>query len=151
MSRVKLHIPKPLPFTTRIPVRIQDINYGGHLGHDALISILQEARVQFLQTLHCTELDACGTGLIMGYLSVVYLAEGHYGDQLEIGIGVSEMQGVSFELCYAISAIRSGSRCPLAEAITGMVSFDYARRKVQALPEALKIKLEPYRVTGSHG
>lgn len=149
MSRIKLYVPANLPYVTEIPVRIQDINYGGHLGHDALISILQEARLQFLQTLGCTELDACGTGLIMGYLSVVYLQEGHYGDLLRIGMGVREMQRVTVEFCYAVSAIRSGQSVPLAEAITGMVCFDYANRKVQAVPAELKDKLSPYRVMSS--
>jgi len=146
MSRIKLHIPADLPFYTEIPVRIQDINYGGHLGHDALVSILQEARLHFLQKLDCSELDACGTGLIMGYLSVVYLQEGHYGDQLRIGVGVSEIQRSTVELCYAVAVTRSGNNVPLAEAITGLVCFDYARRKVQAVPSTLRDKLQPYLI-----
>ena len=31
------------PITTRLTVRIGDINYGGHLGHDRLITLLHQA------------------------------------------------------------------------------------------------------------
>jgi acyl-CoA thioester hydrolase len=49
MPRVKL---KPLdhyPFSTDITVRTTDLNYGGHLGNDRLLSLIHEARVAFLK------------------------------------------------------------------------------------------------------
>ena len=48
MPRIKLELPEKLVFSTEIPVRITDINYGGHLGNDSILSIVQEARVRFL-------------------------------------------------------------------------------------------------------
>ena len=47
MARVKLQLPVTFSFQTNIPIRIGDINYGGHMGHDAVLPIIQEARVQF--------------------------------------------------------------------------------------------------------
>ena len=49
MARVKLQLPANFLFSTEIPIRISDINYGGHLGNDAVLSIVHEARIQFLQ------------------------------------------------------------------------------------------------------
>ena len=49
MPRVKVALPATFPFRTEIPVRITDLNYGGHLGNDALLGLLHEARVHFLR------------------------------------------------------------------------------------------------------
>ena len=48
MARVKLEIPELLPFATELEVRVGDVNYGGHLGNDALLGLLHEARIRFL-------------------------------------------------------------------------------------------------------
>ncbi len=44
-------------FSATLEVRISDINYGNHLGHDSLVSLLHEARVRFLRHLGYTELN----------------------------------------------------------------------------------------------
>lgn len=74
MARIKLTLPGKLLHSTQIPVRITDINYGNHLGNDALVSIIHEARMQFLQANHFSELNAGGTSLIMSDLAVEYLS-----------------------------------------------------------------------------
>ncbi len=38
MARVRLDLPDKFLFTTEIPLRVSDINYGGHLGNDAVLS-----------------------------------------------------------------------------------------------------------------
>ncbi|MCP3966914.1 MAG: thioesterase [Lentisphaerae bacterium] len=59
MPKLKL---KPLDnyvFNLTMPVRINDINYGRHLGNDSFISIIHEARFRFIQSLgYKDELDA---------------------------------------------------------------------------------------------
>ena len=46
MARVEIELPEQFPFATEIPIRISDINYGNHLGNDAVLSLAQEARVR---------------------------------------------------------------------------------------------------------
>ena len=62
MARIKINIPPGFITTLSIPVRITDLNYGNHLGNDSLVSILHEARVQWLKLNGYTELDIEGTG-----------------------------------------------------------------------------------------
>lgn len=145
MTRVKLHVPHSLPFTTVIPIRIQDINYGGHLGHDALISLLHEARVRFLQQIGLHEFDASGPSFIMAYLSIAYLHEAHYGDTLSIGIGVSACEKTAVEFCYIVKTTTE-EQPVIAEAITGMVCYNYALRKTLSLPETFRQQFEPYQI-----
>lgn len=143
MSRVKIKFPaeKPLTIVT-IPVRIGDVNYGGHLGNDAVLSIMHEARVQLLAGLDMTEMDAGGVGLIMADVAIAYKGEGFYGDVLEVAIYATEITGVSFDLLYHITARRKDATIDIAQAKTGMVCFDYDKRKVTAMPGVLKSALE---------
>ena len=64
MGRVKLDMPKEFLFSTEMPVRISDVNYGGHLGNDSVMSMAHETRVRFLAEHGYSELDVCGAGMI---------------------------------------------------------------------------------------
>ncbi|AZR41301.1 thioesterase family protein [Marinobacter salarius] len=61
MARIKLSFPdNAFYFETKMPVRITDINGANHLGNDALISMLSEARAQFLVNYGVEEADKNG-------------------------------------------------------------------------------------------
>lgn len=142
MARVKLQFPgKKAIFATDIPVRITDLNYGNHVGNDAVLSIAHEARVQMLQSFGYTELDIGGCGMIMADAAIVFKKEGFYGDRLRIEIFTGDTTSVSFELLYRISTQRNGTSILIAEVKTGMVCFDYAKRKVCETPVAFLEKL----------
>ncbi|MEI7801428.1 MAG: thioesterase family protein [Bacteroidota bacterium] len=136
MARVKLELPNHFHFKTEIPIRITDINYGGHLGNDSLLSILQEARVQFLKSINAMETDFFGAAMIMSDVAIVYKGEGFYGDVLLVEIAIAEITRVSFEMYYKVTEQKSNRE--IAQAKTGMVCFDYKNRKVIALPVEFK-------------
>lgn len=141
MARIKLTIPDKKIFTTQIVVRITDINYGNHLGNDALVSILQEARMLWLSSLKYTELNIENAALIMADLSVEYKAESFYGDVLLIDIFIGEITKVSFEIYYKITTLRNEIITLVANAKTGMVCYDYTNKKVISVPEIFLKKL----------
>ena len=137
MSRVKIKFPEQKAlYTLSVPVRIGDLNYGNHVGNDAILSIIHEARVQMLKQHGYTELSAGGVGLIMSDSAIVYKGEGFYGDIFDIEIYVDDITTVSFDLLYRITT--QGDKKPIAHAKTGMVCFDYDVRKVTSMPEGLK-------------
>lgn len=141
MARVKLEIPKNKIAVISVPVRITDINYGNHLGNDSFVSIIHEARVQWLQQHGFTELNIEGTGLILADLMLEFKNESFYGDTVEISIAVGEISKVSFELYYELYTKRNDNSILLALAKTGMVCYDYAIKKVNPIPERLKVIL----------
>ncbi|WP_462254428.1 acyl-CoA thioesterase [Ferruginibacter sp.] len=138
MARVKLIMPENRIAVITVPVRISDINYGNHLGNDAFVSIIHEARMQWLMQHGFTELNIEGTGLILADLAFEFKNESFYGDAVEITIAVGEISKVSFELYYELSTKRNNKTILLALAKTGMVSYDYTAKKVIAIPEKLK-------------
>ena len=135
MARIKLTLPEHKIFTTKIAVRITDINYGNHLGNDALVSMLHEARMQWLTSLNYTELNIENAALIMADLAVEYKSESYYGDVFLIDIFIGEKTKVSFEIFYNIYTMRKGESILIAKAKTGMVCYDYDAKKVVNIPE----------------
>ncbi len=142
MGRVKIDIPEKVMASFRVPVRISDINYGNHVGNDAFVSIIHEARIQWLQQYGYTELQIEGLGLIMSDLCIEFKNESFYGDVVEIKLGAGEISRVGFELFYQLFAKRNEEIIILANAKTGMVCYDYAAKKVAVIPEQLKAILQ---------
>jgi acyl-CoA thioesterase FadM len=138
MARIKIELPATFLTTITIPVRITDLNYGKHVGNDSFISIIHEARVQWLHQHNLSELGINGTGLIMSDLAIEFKSESYYGDVIEIKVGVAEISKVSFELYYSLSTNREGENILLANAKTAMVCYNYSVKKVAAIPEELK-------------
>ena len=138
MARIRIELPEKCLATFTIPIRITDINYGNHLGNNALVEVIHEARMQFLQKHDFTELDAAGTALIMSELLVEFKSEAFYKDILEVKIFAGEISRVGFEFFYSVSTIRNNQTLLIAKAKTGMVCFNYKEKKVESIPIELK-------------
>jgi acyl-CoA thioester hydrolase len=132
MPRVDVELPEAFLFETEIPVRIGDVNYGGHLGNDAVLSIVHEARVRFLRRHGWTELAVAGPGLVMVDAAIVYRAEGTYGMSLLVKVGAADVRTRGCDLVYQLLDQATGRE--IARAKTGLLFFDYAARKVVAMP-----------------
>ncbi len=141
MARIKIEIPEKVIGIFIIPVRIADINYGNHVGNDAFVSIIHEARMQWLKQFDYTELKIEGIGLIMSDLVLEFKNESFYGDIVEVKLGAADISRVSFDLYYQLFAKRNNENILLANAKTGIVCFDYDKKKVAAIPEKLSIIL----------
>jgi acyl-CoA thioester hydrolase len=139
MPRIKIEMPEKFIFRTEIPIRITDINYGGHLGNDSLLSIIHEARVRFLKNLDYSESDIEGNGIIMIDAGVQYKSEGFYGDILLIQIGVMDFSKIGCDFVYKISNPNSIKEIALAK--TGIVFFDYKNKKIVSVPEKFRSKI----------
>jgi 4-hydroxybenzoyl-CoA thioesterase len=144
MARVKIELPGAFQFKTEIPVRIDDVNYGGHLGNDAVLSILQEARVQMLKAHGWSEVDVDGAGMIMSDAAVMYKSEAFHGDVLTIETAVADVTGTGFDVIYRVVNKASGKE--VVRAKTGLVFFDYATRKVVPVPQQFRKRFESGRL-----
>ncbi|MDX5417801.1 MAG: thioesterase family protein [Hymenobacteraceae bacterium] len=139
MPRIKVAIPAHVSFETAIPIRITDLNYGAHLGNDALLSILHEARLQLLQHFGYTELDLGGASLIMADVAIEYKGEGFYGDVLTLKLAFDDVHKYGFDITYHVLNQKGKE---VARAKTGMLCFNYQERKLMALPDEVKARIE---------
>ncbi len=141
MPRIKLELPDAFSFHTTIPIRITDINYGGHAGNDSILSIIHEARMQFLQQHGYDEKEFAGVGLIMGDVAIEFKKELFYGELVEVSVTANAFERVSFDIVYRLDTFRNDKRVTVAAAKTGMVCFDYNAKKITSIPEAAKLAL----------
>ena len=133
MNRIKINLPENFKFKTEIPLRITDINYGGHLGNDKVLSLIQEARVRYLKECGYSEMDVEGFGTIMIDAAVEYKSESFYGDVILIEVIAGDFDKLGFDMFYRLSNKESGKE--IARAKTGIVIFDYKKRKIAPIPE----------------
>ena len=141
MPRIKIDLPAQFPFSTLLPVRITDVNYGGHVGNDTILSLIHEARMQYLHHYGYTELRFAGAGLIMSDVGIEFKSELFYGEQVKASVAMAEMSKISFELYYKLEKEVNGKTVLVAAAKTGMVCFDYDKKKVTAIPEEVRSRL----------
>lgn len=139
MARIKLTLPSSFSFSARVQVRITDVNYGNHLGNDALLSLIHEARMQYLASFGFTEMNVAGAALIMSDAAIEFKAEAFYGDVLRIFVAAAEFSRVGFELYYKL--VKEDSEAVVATAKTGMICFNYSVRKIMAVPQEAVNKL----------
>ncbi len=143
MDRVKVNLPSTFSFSTEISIRISDINYGGHVGNDAFLALIHEARLQFLARLGYSELNIAGVGLIMSDVAIEYKRELVYGDRISISITADGFDKIGFDFFYLLEVInQDGSRSLAGKAKTGMVCFDYAKKKRASLPSEAMQRLK---------
>lgn len=143
MSRVKLDLPAQFAFTCHLPVRITDLNYGGHVGNDRILSLVHEARMQYLSQFGWTELQFAGASLIMADAAIEFRAELFYGDTLRIHVTPGNLSRISFDLFYLLEKQEGDSWKTVARVKTGMVCFDYTQKKIAPLPVLAVEKLKP--------
>ena len=141
MDRIKLQLADTFPFSTTISIRITDLNYGGHVGNDVFLSLIHEARQQFLQHYGYKELQFEGVGVIMADAAIEYKRELNYGDLVKISVAAKGFDRLGFDLHYLLEVESNGSFVVAGKAKTGMLCYDYDLKKMVAVPAAAMERL----------
>lgn len=137
MNRIKINLPEKFSFSTHLQIRVTDLNYGGHVGNDTVLSILQEARQQFLQSRGYAELRVEEYGLIMADAMVEYKKEMNHLDQIKIEIVATDFDKMGFDLYYRVMIQKNGEEILAVRAKTGMMLFDYQLGKKVSMTEKI--------------
>jgi acyl-CoA thioesterase FadM len=135
MARIKLDLPTEFPFRTTLTVRVTDLNYGNHLGNDAVLGMIHEARVRWLRSMGYSELDVEGVGIIMADCAIVYKAQGYLGEELTVAVAAGDFSRIGCDLFYRLSKA-DGSE--VARAKTGIVFFDYQAQAARPVPAGFR-------------
>ena len=134
MERIKIELPSNFSFSAIIPIRITDINYGNHVGNDSLLSLMHEARMQFLAKHGYSELSIENIGLIMADVAIEYKVEIHYGEIITVHVVADGFDRLGFDFFYKIITIRDNQEILVAKAKTGMMGYDYEQKKKVSIP-----------------
>jgi len=115
-------------------VRAADLDYRGCVSQAAVLDFFQDGRIGYLSSIgDYGELNiGDGYGFIQREADIHFHEEMSLGDELEIGVQVSEIRKAAFLMSYRIE--RKG--IPMAEGTTLLVAFDYKLRRPRRLPAA---------------
>jgi acyl-CoA thioester hydrolase len=143
MARIEIQLPDKFIFQTELTVRVSDLNYGNHVGNDSVLTLMQEARTLFYRSMGFeSEVRLEGMiGQIVSDAAIVYKSESFLGDTLKVEIAVGDLNKYGFDLYYRITNNATGKE--VAHGKTGIVCFDYSKRKMVSIPEKLVEKLRP--------
>lgn len=132
MTRVRVDLPQNHVFTTEIPLRIDDINLGGHMGNDSVLTLAQEARTRFFNHFGFEERDIDGNGILIADAAIVFKAQAFYKDILRVDLGITDIGRKGCDITYLFTNKDSGQE--IIRAKTGIVFFDYGKQQVVRIP-----------------
>ena len=140
MARLTLELPETFVFSCQQVVRVTDLNYANHLGNDAMISLLHEARCQFLAHFGFSESDIDGLGLMVTDLATIYKSECFAGEELTFEVGVMDFNKYGCDVIYRVT--KNQGETLVAQAKNGVVFFNYHQRKLAHVPEVFRTAFE---------
>ena len=142
MNRIKIELPDLFSFSTLITIRLSDLNYGGHVGNDRFLSLMQEARQQFLLSFGYAELSIEGFGLIMADAAIQFTKELMYNDMVKISLAANSFDKLGFDLIYKIEVLKDSEWTLAGKAKTGMICYDYTKKNKVPIPPAVVSRLQ---------
>ena len=141
MARIEIASPTSYVYATDIPIRIGDINRGRHLAHDAVLAIMEEARVRFVKSLGYPDENIDGVGFIVVDAGVIYRKQAFYGQTLRVEIALADFSRKGCDLVFRISDAGSGDE--IVRAKTGILFYNYRDQKVALVPEWFRARFAP--------
>lgn len=127
-------------FSIPLKVRIGDINYGNHVGHETYFLFFQEARIAYLDQFGFSEFDIGGYGMIMAEANCRYRHELNFGDDVIVRCGMGQLKTRSFTMDYQI--VRGDVLC--AVGFTAAVCYDYREKKIVHLPQQFVTAIQEF-------
>ena len=136
MARVELQLPEQFYFTTTLTVRMTDLNTGGHVGNDQMISLLSEARYRFFYHYGMDEFSRIGKGIIITDLVTTYKSESFAQDNLKFEVGLMDFNKYGADVIFRVTKHPTGQL--VVQAKQGFVFFDHQAHKVTPMPEQFR-------------
>lgn len=137
MARIKIDLNNlSSVFNTEIPLTVNFINYGGHMGNDAILTLCQETRIRYFKSQGFSELNYYGKSVIQSDAAIVYKSEAFLGDTLLVNLFVDDLNEYGLDFLYSFTNLSNNKE--VARAKTGIVFYDYELKKIAKRPELLK-------------
>lgn len=142
MTRLHLDLPAHVSFETELTIAEKDINAAGHVGHDRVLTLMQEARTQLFRHLGFadeTRLEG-PIGYVIADALVIYKSESFLDEVIYFKLATTDFNKYGFDIYYQLINKTTGRE--IARSKTGIVCFDYDARKIAPVPVKLMDQLE---------
>jgi acyl-CoA thioester hydrolase len=123
------------PFTVSIAVAFRDLDALGHVNNAVYLTYLEQARIGYgLQLIGGG--DVADLAFILAEATVSYLRPARFGDELLVGVRVSEIGTKSFVMDYNVQR-RADSEL-IARGRTVQVWYNYQTGRSQPVPDSFR-------------
>ncbi len=136
MARVKIDLPDRFDFRTEFTVSIGQINAGRHMGNNALVALLNEAFLRFMEHKGFPDLMVDGLVVINADLALINRAEMFRGDRLEVEGAAVDFTTFGFDFVCRVTRKATGEETATAK--IGMLFFDLKAHRIGAMPELFR-------------
>ncbi|MCC7330683.1 MAG: thioesterase family protein [Gammaproteobacteria bacterium] len=140
MARIQIDLPIHFPFTTELAVYVSHINYGGHLDNVQLLSLVSEAQMRLFAELGWPQGRIGDVVTLIADAAVQYRSEAFRGETMVVRIAAHDFNPKGCDLVWQMTEESSGRE--VARGKTGIVCFDLTTRKLVAIPEGFRQRLE---------
>ncbi|WP_035720162.1 acyl-CoA thioesterase [Gordonia shandongensis] len=130
---------RPYAFTAEVPVRWSDMDAFGHINHARIVTLMEEARIQWLLSAG-DEYAPLITSAMIVHVDIRYRAQLRHEDSpLQVGMWITRFRSVDFTIGYEIrpAAPESGSS-PACVASTQMAVVDVEKHTLRRLSDVEK-------------
>jgi 4-hydroxybenzoyl-CoA thioesterase len=140
MARVQVQLPERFSFSVEMPLLGIHINFGGHLDNALMLTLVSEARLRFIESIGYTWEDVAGVSIIIADAEIEYKSEGFYGDLVRVELAYDQFHDKGFDMLWRISNVKTGAE--IARGKQGTLTFDRTAKRVVAIPEELRSRLQ---------
>lgn len=127
------------PYNVPVTVAFRDLDVLGHVNNAVYLTYFEQARVGYGLQL-CGALLPRDLAFIVAEATVTYLRPALFGDQLDVGVRVSNIGTKSFVMEYGIA--RRGDGELIARGRTVQVWFNYAEQRSEPVPADFRAAVE---------
>ena len=101
-----------------------------------LLSVVEEARRRFFESIGQRDLESDGIGIVIADAAVQYRSEAFHRETMLVQMTAADFSGKGCDLPWRMSEKESGRE--VARGKIGIVFFDYAARKAVLVPESFR-------------
>lgn len=126
-------------FELKVAPRFMETDALGHVNNTVVPVWFEEGRTPIFE-LFVPQLDLSRWNLILARISVDFVGQIYYGQEVSIHTGINRIGNSSFEVWH--QAIQQDKVVARGQAV--MVHFDYQSQRPEAIPEPIRVALEAH-------
>lgn len=129
--------------STKIQLRFNDFDMGGHVHNAAYLHYFESARIGFFVQTIGQAWDWKKHGLIIKKNVIEYVSPTFIEDEIHVEVACSNIGTKSFTLAYAVKDAKNQLK---AHGESVVVSFDYTQQQTIEIPEIMRKGLETHLI-----
>ncbi|MCA9940375.1 MAG: acyl-CoA thioesterase [Anaerolineales bacterium] len=123
------------PFTYHLEVEFRHLDPMGHVNNAVFFTYMESARVRYFTKFFELGTSPLDMPLILAEASCTYKSPAYFGEELTVGVAITEFGNRSFRMAYRIDGDEDRL---IARGTTVIVMYDYSVGRSVPVPEEFK-------------